>query len=191
MKFREIVFVTGNKAKVREAENILKIPLRVSNVDLDEIQDLGLEKIALHKLNQAYKKIKKPLIVDDVSLEIDEWNGFPGPLIKWMLKAGDGDAKVLLKMLKGVKNRAVTARLAIGYYDGKTSRVFYGTVRGKIADSIRGDNGFGWDPVFIPDGQTKTFAEMSTQEKSKLSHRRRGLDKLKEFLDSQAKQKEI
>lgn len=187
MKLKYIVFVTGNKAKVREAENILKIPLRVSNVDLDEIQDLDLEKIALHKLNQAYKKIKKPLIVDDVSLEIDEWDGFPGPLIKWMLKAGNGNASVLLKMLKGVKNRAVTARLAIGYHDGKTPRVFYGVVKGKIADSIRGDNGFGWDPVFIPDGQTKTFAEMTPEEKGELSHRRRGLDKLKEFLDSQRK----
>src|SRR3989344_4748411 len=114
MKFNEIIFVTGNKAKVREAESILKIPLKVKELALDEIQDLDLEKIALHKLKQAYKILKKPLIIDDVSLEIDEWNGFPGPLIKWMLKAGDGDARVLLKMLKGVKNRKATARLAIG-----------------------------------------------------------------------------
>ena len=191
MKFREIIFVTGNRAKVREAENILKIPLKVSEVDLDEIQDTDLEKIAFHKLNQAYEKIKKPLIVDDVSLEIHEWNGFPGPLIKWLLKAGDGDASVLLKMLEGVKNRSVTARLAIGFHDGKTPRIFYGETKGKIAEEIRGENGFGWDPVFIPDGRDKTYAEMSPDEKNEISHRRKGLDKLKEFLDSQQKQKEI
>ncbi len=187
MKFREIIFVTGNKTKVKEAEAILKIPLKVSEIDLDEIQDLDLEKIAFHKLNQAYEKVKKPLIIDDVSVEVEAWNKFPGPLIKWVLMASNGDAGLLLKMLEGEKNRTATARLAIGYHDGKKARIFYGEVRGKIAQEIRGDNGFGWDPVFIPDGQSKTYAEMSSEEKSKISHRRKGLDKLKEFLDSQGK----
>lgn len=185
MKFREIVFVTGNRGKVNEAEDILGIPLKVADLELDEIQSLDLEKIALHKLNQAYNLLKKPVIIDDVSLEIEEWNGFPGPLVKWLLKTSDGDARVLLKMLKGVKNRRVKARLAVGYHDGKIPRIFYGEVNGTIAENIRGKNGFGWDPVFIPEGSNRTFAEMSVSEKGNVSHRRKGLEVLKEFLDSQ------
>ena len=182
MNFTDVTFVTGNKAKVKEAEKILKIPLKVTDLDLDEIQDLDLEKIALHKLNQAYGVVKSPIIVDDVSLEIAAWNGFPGPLVKWLLKVSDGDASVLLKMLKGAENRNAKARLAIGFHDGKEAHLFYGEVRGKIANEIRGENGFGWDPVFIPEGQNKTYAQMSAEEKSKISHRRKALDKLSDFL---------
>lgn len=178
----KIYFVTGNKGKVKEAEEILNIPLEIKEIDLDEIQELDLEKIALHKTNQAYEMVKKPLIVDDVSVEIDAWGGFPGPLIKWMLKKENDSAKLLLKMLTGEKNRKAKARLAVGFHDGHKAHVFYGEVNGRIAGDIRGENGFGWDPVFIPDGQEKTYAQMTTQEKNDISHRRIALDKLKDFL---------
>ncbi len=178
----KITFVTGSKAKVREAEKILNIPLEIKSIDLDEIQELDLEKIAVHKINQAYELVRKPVIVDDVSVEIDAWKGFPGPLIKWMLKNENDSAKLLLKMLKGEKNRKAKARLAIGFHDGKKAHVFYGEVNGKIAEEIRGENGFGWDPVFIPDGEEKTYAQMSIDEKNKVSHRRKALDKLSDFL---------
>ncbi|MBI2195849.1 MAG: RdgB/HAM1 family non-canonical purine NTP pyrophosphatase [Candidatus Levybacteria bacterium] len=177
-----ITFVTSSKGKVREAEKILNIPLEAKQVDLDEIQELSLEKIALHKVNQAFSLVKKPVIVDDVSLEIDAWKGFPGPLIKWILKTENDTAKLLLKMLVGEKNRKATVRLAIGFHDGKKPHVFYGEVKGKIATEIRGDNGFGWDPVFVPQGEEKTYAQMSVGEKNKISHRRKALDKLKDFL---------
>ncbi len=178
----KIIFVTGNSGKAREAEKILNIPLVVKSIDLDEIQGMDLEKIILHKTNQAYNLVRKPVIVDDVSVEIDAWGGFPGPLIKWILKKENDSAKLLLRMLAGEKNRRAKARLAIGFHDGKRAHVFYGEVNGRIAEEIRGENGFGWDPVFIPDGAEKTYAQMTTQEKNEISHRRKALDKLSDFL---------
>ena len=149
MKFREIVFATGNKGKAREAQDILGIPLKILDIELDEIQELDLEKVAFHKLNQAFEITKKPVIIDDISIEIDAWNKFPGPLIKWLLKSGDGPS-LLLKLLENEKNRKATTRLAIGFHDGKKSYIFYGVVEGEIAQSPQGENGFGWDPIFIP-----------------------------------------
>src|SRR3989344_5245592 len=118
-----IVFVTGNKAKVLETGEILKTKLQIADIELDEIQELDEEKIAYHKLEQAYYKIKKPVIIDDVSLHIDAWDGFPGPFIKWILKAGNGPS-LLLKMLEHESNRKATAKLIVGYFDGKKKHLF-------------------------------------------------------------------
>lgn len=178
----KIVFVTGNKGKVREAEKILSIPLEVKSIELDEIQELDLEKIVLHKVNQAFKLVNKPVIVDDVSVEVETWKGFPGPLIKWILKTENDSAKLLLRLLRGEKNRKTKVRLAIGFHDGKKAHVFYGEVNGRIAEEIRGENGFGWDPVFIPDGENETYAQMNPAHKNMISHRRKALDKLSDFL---------
>ncbi|EKD86281.1 MAG: hypothetical protein ACD_37C00378G0003 [uncultured bacterium] len=185
MKLGKLTLVSGNKAKAREVERILNIPLEILQIELDEIQELDLEKIALHKLNQAFDIVKGPVIIDDVSVEIEAWNSFPGPLIKWLLKAGDGgDASTLLKMLGGEKNRKAKARLAVGFHDGKKAHIFIGEVEGTISKQIRGENGFGWDPVFIPLGHEMTFAEMPEKEKDAISHRGRALKKFSDFLKS-------
>ncbi len=181
MKIGKITFVTSNKVKAKEVERILNIPIDVSETEIDEIQGDNLEKIALNKLNQAFEIVKGPVLIDDVSVEIDAWDGFPGPLIKWMT-SGKNSAELLLRVLKGEENRNATAKLAIGFHDGEKPHLFIGEVRGKITDEIRGDNGFGWDPVFIPEGQTKTFAQMSAGEKDAISHRRKALDKLHVFI---------
>lgn len=177
----KITFVTGNEFKAKETEEILEFDLEVSKIDLDEIQELDLEKVALHKLTQAYEILKKPVMIDDVSFEVHAWNGFPGPLIKWMLKAGDGPG-LLLKLLEGEKDRSATAKLAIGFHDGTMPRIFFGESKGEVAHEIRGNNGFGWDRVFVPDGQTQTFAEMPSELKNSISHRGRALKKLHDFL---------
>ena len=178
---KKIVFVTGNKWKAKETEEILNTKLQISNIELDEIQEIDLEKVAIHKLNQAFKILKKPVIIDDVSFEIDSWNGFPGPLIKWLLKVGNGPS-ILLKMLEKEKNRGAYARLAIGFHDGKKAHLFLSKVKGSIAHEIRGDNGFGWDRVFIPDGYRQTFAEMDPKLKNSISHRGIALMKFSNFL---------
>lgn len=184
MKLDKITLVTGNKAKVREVERILDVPLEISEIDIEEIQELDLEKIALHKINQAFNLVKGPVIIDDVSVEIDAWNSFPGPLIKWLLKSGnDGDASTLLKMLKGETNRKAKARLAVGFHDGRKAHIFIGEVEGTISKQIKGENGFGWDPVFIPKGYNQTFAEMDPKVKDSMSHRGRALSKFRDFLN--------
>ena len=152
-------------------------------MDLDEIQEIDLEKVALHKLNQAYEKLKTPVLIDDVSFEVDAWNGFPGPLIKWLLKAGDGPS-LILKLLEGEKNRKATAKLAIGFHDGKTPHLFFGEARGVVGYKIVERGGFGWDKVFIPDGYDISYAEMEPELKNSISHRGDALGKLKDFLKS-------
>ncbi len=177
----KITFVTGNEFKAKETGEILQLDLEISKIDLTEIQELDLEKVALHKLNQAYEILKKPVLIDDVSFEIESWNCFPGPLVKWILKAGNGPS-LLLKLLEGEKDRRAKARLAIGFHDGKKPHLFFGEVEGAVADTIRGDNGFGWDRVFIPEGYSQTFAEMPSKLKNSISHRGRALEKFHNFL---------
>lgn len=175
-----IILVTGNKFKAEETRRILNIPLDVADIDLEEIQEIELEKVALHKLSKAYEILKTPVIIDDISFEIHAWNKFPGPLIKWILKAGGPE--LLIKMLGNEKNRKATARLAIGYHNGVEPHLFIGEVNGSISKKPKGKNGFGWDMVFIPDGMSKTFAEMEPAEKDNISHRGLALEKLSDFL---------
>lgn len=180
MKLKELTLVSSNKEKAREVERILEIPIDIASIDIDEIQSMNLRKITLHKVRQAYQKIKKPVLVDDVSFEVKAWNGFPGPLIKWLLEEKN-DPNLMLKMLGNEKNRRAIARLGVGFHDGKKAYFFGGEVKGKIGFKIGGDNGFGWDRVFIPDGFTQTFSEMDPEIKDTMSHRGRALKKLKDF----------
>lgn len=183
---KRLVLVSGNKAKTGEVERILGIPIETLSVEIDEIQSMDPEKITLHKLNQAYDIVKKPVIVDDVSFEVEVWNGFPGPLIKWLLESKN-DPSLMLRMLGDETNRNATARLFVGFHDGKKTHIFIGEVKGQISHEIRGNNGFGWDRVFIPEGYNETFAEMDPDLKDSMSHRGRALEKFKTFLDSQEK----
>lgn len=183
MKLPKLILVSGNKNKAREVERILEVPIETREVELDEIQELDLEKIALNKLMQAYEIVKSPVLIDDVSFEVNAWKGFPGPLIKWLLKSSGGDnATVMLKMLEGVNDRGASAKLAVGFHDGKNPHVFIGEAKGKVATEIMGENGFGWDPVFIPEGYNQTYAQLSPREKDKISHRGVALQKLHDFL---------
>jgi XTP/dITP diphosphohydrolase len=181
---QHITFVTGNKDKVRETEQILNIPLDIADISLEEIQGLDLKKVALHKLDEAYKTLQRPVMIDDVSVTIHAWNNFPGPLIKWILQASNGTPEILLKMMDGETQRSATATLAIGFADGEKRELFLGEISGSIGYIIDGENGFGWDKVFIPHGYTKTLASLSVDEKNAISHRRRALDKFSQFIYS-------
>lgn len=184
----KLTFVSGNKVKVKEVKKILGFPILVKDVELDEIQEAEIEKVAIDKAIQAFNKFKTPIFIDDVGLYVKVWNNFPGPLIKWILKAGGGNASVLLKMLEGVNEREATAKSVIAYHDGVKTHVFLGEVSGTVVDRIKG-NGFGWDAVFVPEGSNKTYGEMTFEEKNRNSHRKIALEKFREYLDSQIEQK--
>jgi len=174
----EIYFVTINKNKHREFEQILGMRLKRIRLDLDEIQSIEVEKVVEHKTKQAFEKIKKPVIVEDTGLYFKAWNGLPGALAKFFDKTiGYGN---LCKLLKG--NREAWAETVIGYFDGKRFRKFKGKVLGRISQEPRGNNNFGWDIIFVPTGFKKTFAEMTSEEKNKISMRRIALEKLRRFL---------
>jgi non-canonical purine NTP pyrophosphatase (RdgB/HAM1 family) len=119
------------------------------------------------------------LFCEDTSVYINCLNNFPGPLIKWVLKAiGDkGLAELTLKY----KDHSAVAKTVIGYTDGEKIKFFEGTLEGEIV-LPKGDRGFGWDKIFKPKGHTKTLGEMSLDEKNKISMRKQALMKLKKHL---------
>src|SRR3989344_9253219 len=172
MKQYSLCIVSTNKGKVREAQHILGFPLEQIDLELDEIQSLDIEEIARKKAEEAFRIIKKPLIVDDVGLYLNVWKGFPGPLTKFLEKSSG-----YLHMLRNEANRRAVVKAVIGYHDGKKVHTFLGEVEGEIVKSPRG-NGWGFDPIFMPIGKSKTFAEMTIEEKSKISHRKKALKKL-------------
>ena len=185
---KKLYFATGNKGKAREAEQILGRSIEVKNLELDEIQSLNPKKIVIHKLNQAFSVLKNPVIVDDVSLELDAWGSFPGPFVKYM---HDNDTKHFLHLLRNETNRKGTLICTIGYHDGKKTHCFTGKLRVTIPKKEKGDSGWGLDPVLIPEGRKLTFAQMTDKEKNSDSHRARALKMLKLFLDSKKNKKDI
>src|SRR5471030_504876 len=105
---KKLVFATGNKGKVLEFEDILKIPLEIAKIEIDEVQSMDLEYVAKKKTEEAFKILKKPVITDDVGVFIEVWNGFPGPFAKYILESL-GNVRIL-KLLKNEKNRNVIVR---------------------------------------------------------------------------------
>lgn len=182
-----IHFATGNENKVREVSEILGIPLEIARLDLDEIQDINLEKVARRKVEHAFALLKKPVFVDDVGVYISAWNGFPGPFAKFLQGAG-GNPQIL-KMLVHEENRDMISRGVIAFHDGKTIHTFVGETKGTISLKERGD-GWGFDPIIIPEGQSLTYAELG-DAKNKISHRGKALSKFKKFLNSKEFLKKI
>ena len=175
-------FATKNPNKLREVNEILGRKLQQIEVELFEPQGLDVAKVVEEKAIDAFHKIGKPVIVEDTGLEFSAWNGLPGALIKWFMEAvGNGG---ILKMFQGETNRQAIAKTAIGFYDGTKCHIFLGEARGTIPTEIRGQSGFGWDPIFIPEGYKKSFAEMTAKEKNAISMRKFALLRLKEFFDN-------
>lgn len=164
-----MIFVTGNDYKFQEAQALSPVVLQQVSLDLDEIQSLDVKEVVKHKVIQAFSKVRKPVIVDDVSLEIEAWSGFPGPLIKWVNQTLKPMG--ICRLMQIEENRRVCCREVLGWYDGERVRFFEGKVWGQVALEPLGDNGFGFDSIFIPEGQQKTYAQMSKSQKNKVSHR--------------------
>lgn len=179
MKLSDIVVVTSNKNKLREINSILGTDHKVSTIDIPEIQSLNLDEVISHKAKAAYAIIKKPVLVEDVSLNIKSLKGLPGPFVKFFLVTvgTEGTVKLL-----GKKPTDTTAIAAVAIFDGKNLKIFKGKVEGTLSKKDRGTNGFGFDKIFIPKGYKKTYAQMTPEQKNKISHRAKALKKLKAFL---------
>lgn len=179
----DVYLITSNKDKLREAEQILEIKLKTVNLDLDEIQGLDPNKIAEHKVKQAWELIKKPLFVWDQSVYIHCLNNFPGPLIKWFWETLG--LKKICQITNLFNDHEISTKTTLTYYDGNSIKYFYGEVKGVIPTEPRGEHGFSWDPIFIPNGYNKTFAEMTSEEKNAISMHRIALEKLRDYLSQQ------
>jgi inosine triphosphate pyrophosphatase len=173
-----LYFVTGNGRKFAEVRSVLS-DVQQLDMDLPEIQELDAKHVIQAKLAAArhYRAIE--LLVEDTSLSFRCLNGLPGPLIKWFLQALGDDG--LYNVVRLLGDNQAEARTVIGYADA-TGQVhfFEGAVPGRIV-APRGENGFGWDRVFQPDGAEKTFAEMSDAEKNACSMRRAALEQFRRF----------
>jgi len=171
-RFR-IDFVSSNDYKFREIKLVL-MEFNISAIrrkaDLKEIQSLDLEDIAREKALSAHKIVKNSIIVEDAGLFIDALGGFPGPYSSFVQQTIG--CKGILTLLRNKLRRKATFKSALVCADrnGKL-QTFLGEVSGTISQGLRGDHGFGFDPIFIPDGHQDTYALMLDAEKNRISHR--------------------
>mgnify|MGYP001564508480 CR=1 FL=1 len=177
----KLLFGTTNQGKLREAENILGIELDGISLEIDEVQSLDRTLVATKKAEAYFAQIKKPLFIEDTSLVFNTLGNLPGTFIDYFLKELGNDG--LLKLLKNNKDRKSTATVCIVYIDKNQKQLFTGETKGTISLRTKGNKGFGWDPIFIPNGSKKTFGEMNIEEKNKYSMRRKALEKFKKRLD--------
>lgn len=174
------VFVTSNSNKVREAERILGFALQHAAVELDELQAETVAAVALAKAQAAFQKLGRPVIVEDAGIELTALGGFPGPFIKYWEKLG-GLASIC-RTADGLGDRRVRAVCALGICSEAGAQVVVGAIDGTVSLAPRGQNGFGWDAIFIPEGDDRAFAEMTASEKDARSHRRKAWELLRERL---------
>lgn len=179
---KEILFITGNQSKVAEMRAITGLEVKAEDREIEEIQSLKVEEVARAKAETAFRLVGRPVVVDDTGLEIEALGGLPGALVIWFLKTV-GPAGIL-KMIKDEKNRKARVATCIAYADQNGVFTFLGTLEGEMAFQEKGENGFGYDGIFIPQGSQKTFAQMNESEKNALSMRKIALEKFKVFWEN-------
>ncbi|MES2429613.1 MAG: RdgB/HAM1 family non-canonical purine NTP pyrophosphatase [Bacteroidota bacterium] len=186
-----LIFATNNLHKIDEVRKILNnrfniISLKEAgiNIDIPEPHDT-LEKNALEKSSTIFRLIKKNCFSEDTGLEVDKLNGAPG--VKSARYAGDAadnelNIDKLLQNMTGIEQRNAQFRTVISLIFNGIEYQFEGICKGLILKERRGDNGFGYDAVFIPEGSNHSFAEMNMEDKNKFSHRKKAMEKFIQFL---------
>jgi XTP/dITP diphosphohydrolase len=186
-----LIFASNNDHKVREINSILGnsfklISLKEVNIteDIPE-EEPDLEGNALSKARYVHRLTGENVFADDTGLEVEVLNGLPG--VHSARFAGQGkdmsaNIEKLLGLMGNSVNRKARFRTVIALILNEKEYLFEGIVNGNILNEKRGSGGFGYDPVFIPEGKNKTFAEMDLSEKNTVSHRSRAFEKLREFL---------
>ncbi|WP_352421026.1 non-canonical purine NTP diphosphatase [Proteiniphilum sp.] len=188
---KEMVFATNNPHKLDEIRKIGEGRLRIlSLADIDcreEIEETGntLEENALIKARFIKEKYGYDCFADDTGLEVDALKGAPG--VYSARYAGEGcsftdNMDKLLAALQGIENRTAQFRTVIALVLNGKEYLFDGVIKGKIIEEKRGSTGFGYDPIFMPDGYDKTFAELGNEVKNSISHRALAMEKLVNFL---------
>jgi len=189
----DLVFATNNQHKLEEIENVIKKNIKILSLkdigcfdDIPETADT-LEGNASQKSAYIYKNYKLNCFADDTGLEIEALEGKPGVYSARYAGPGHDHEKNMDKVLKELRNktnRKARFRTVISLIlDGK-EYLFEGIVEGNILTERHGNKGFGYDPIFIPDGYAKSFAQMDLSDKNKISHRGRAVQKLVHFLQS-------
>lgn len=190
---RKFVFATNNIHKLEEVSVMLYNKIELLSlkdinckVDIPETADT-LEGNALLKARYIYENYQMNCFGDDSGLEVEALNGAPG--VYSARYAGEGhdseaNMKKLLKALEGIENRKAQFRTVFALILNGKEHLFEGTIKGEIIKVRRGTSGFGYDPIFVPEGYTQTFAEMGNEVKNKISHRAQATHKLCKFIES-------
>jgi len=193
-RMKKILIASKNKGKINEIKYCLKgLDIELFSLldkpDIHEIAETGktFEENAWLKAEQVYKLTGVPVIADDSGLEVDFLNGEPGVFSARYAGENATDDDNCTKLLTKLSNvefeyRKANFRCAIVYYDGINKNIFKGICNGHIITQLRGENGFGYDPLFVPDGYSLTFAELDPETKNKISHRGKALKKMVEYL---------
>lgn len=187
----DLLFATSNKNKVLEIKKVLPKEFNIKSLDdigfYEEVpeNENTIEGNAIFKANYMYKKYNLNVFADDTGLEVDSLNGKPGvhsARYAGISKNSADNINKLLKKLKNKKNRKARFKTIIALILNSKIHTFEGVVEGIITKKPKGENGFGYDPVFIPSGYTKTFGELSIEEKNSISHRSLAMNKLIDFI---------
>jgi len=184
---KTIYFITGNKGKLEEAkQKFSTVGINVVQKDLGypEIQAETLEDVARFGVEHIQKQFGHPFILEDAGLFIDALDGFPGIYSSYVFYTVG--LKGILKLLGGIDEtkRGARFRSVFAYGElGQKPNLFIGECQGGLAFEEKGNHGFGYDPIFVPEGETRTFAQMETEEKNRFSHRGKSLDKLIDFFN--------
>lgn len=187
---KELVLASNNKHKKQEIQNILKDYKILTLEDIGYFEEIiedkdTFEGNAIKKAKTIYDYCKKSVIADDSGLCIDLLNGEPGVFSARYSTKGNDESNInkVLKKLNGKESKAKFVSV-IAYIDEFAQiNTFYGEVEGKIISNKRGNNGFGYDPIFYIDELNKTFAELSDTEKNSISHRKKSLEKLVMYIE--------
>jgi non-canonical purine NTP pyrophosphatase (RdgB/HAM1 family) len=175
-----LTLVTSNPNKKIEVEEILVgVEITTKALEIPEIQSMNLKEIVLAKARSAYAVVGSPVLVEDVSFELECFKGFPGPFVKWWKQVVGYE--LALEVAKLENKYGAVARCGAAYCNGDDVRYVEGIVKGRLT-SKRGESGFGFDPYFVPEGHEKTFAQMSLEAKNGLSHRARAFKELRSEL---------
>ena len=190
----ELVFASANENKVKEVEHKLGGSIRLQSLHaigcMDDIPETGLtlEENARMKARYVWEHYHVDCFADDTGLEVDALQGEPGVYSARYAgpqRNASDNMDLLLTNLAGKDDRSAQFRTVICLIQGGVERLFEGVVRGEIIEQRQGTDGFGYDPVFCPEGISRTFAEMTMDEKNTISHRGRAIAKLAQFLANQ------
>ena len=188
---KKFVFATNNAHKLEEVKALLGVKIELLSMkdikcsaDIPETETT-LEGNALLKARYIYENYHINCFADDTGLEVEALNGAPG--VYSARYAGEehnseANMKKLLHELEGVENRKAQFRTIFALIIEGKEHLFEGIVKGEIIKQRKGNAGFGYDPIFVPEGYTQTFAEMGSEEKNKISHRAKAVGKLCKFL---------
>jgi XTP/dITP diphosphohydrolase len=175
-------FATSNQGKLDEVKaRLSKVDVRRLDLHYPEVQASSIVEVVEYGLQWISERTDKDVMIEDSGLFIDYLKGFPGVFSSYVYKSIGCEG--VLDLMRGVEGREAQFRSCIGLLLDGNKKILEGECRGVIAMEAKGHQGFGFDPIFIPDGHSATFAEMELSAKNEISHRGNSLDKTEEFLN--------